>query len=122
MCTFFTIDKYYYVFLKCVNKDIILLITIEYYTCYHHILYMLPSYIVHVTSVYYTCYYRILYMFYHLLYMLPIQICTCVSSKHVSRGMWPYQNGVCVLSRLLQITWSVISITSKIATNSCPFQ
>ncbi len=23
MCTFFTIDKYYYVFLKCVNKDII---------------------------------------------------------------------------------------------------
>ncbi len=25
MCTFFTIDKYYYVFLKCVNKDIIMI-------------------------------------------------------------------------------------------------
>ncbi len=24
MCPFFTIDKYYYVFLKCVNKDIII--------------------------------------------------------------------------------------------------
>ncbi len=25
MCTFFTIDKYYYVFLKCVNQDIIIM-------------------------------------------------------------------------------------------------
>ncbi len=24
VCTFFTIDKYYYVFVKCVNKDIII--------------------------------------------------------------------------------------------------
>ncbi len=28
MCTFFTIDKYYYVFLKCVNKDIIIELSI----------------------------------------------------------------------------------------------
>ncbi len=30
VCTFFTIDKYYYVFLKCVNKDIIIK------TLHHH--------------------------------------------------------------------------------------
>ncbi len=28
MCTFFTIDKYYYVFFKCVNKDIIIIMTV----------------------------------------------------------------------------------------------